>query len=350
LSKKNFIVTGGYGFIGSCLIKELLKDKNISVCNIDKLSYSSSEESINELDYKNYSFERIDITETQKIKKIIQEFKPDGIFNLAAETHVDRSIDSPEAFIQSNINGTFVMLNESYKYWRLLPEIKRDNFRFIQVSTDEVYGSLKDYETPFNEESPYKPNSPYSASKAASDHLVRSWVKTYSFPAIITNTCNNYGPWQFPEKLIPLVISKCLKGEKIPVYGSGLQIRDWIRVEDHVSGLIKVFDNGTLGEKYNIGAMSELKNIEVIHFICDILDQLEPEGYPYRDLIEFVDDRPGHDHRYGIDNSKIKSLGWDPAFSWENGLIDVIEWYLKNKNFLVSKGENIYSGERLGKL
>lgn len=347
---KNIIVTGGYGFIGSCLVKELLKDENVSVCNIDKLTYSSNIDSIDK-SCKNFSFIKGDISDTELLRSIFSDFQPDAIFNLAAETHVDRSIDNPYTFIKSNINGTFSLLYEGYNYWKLLPKDKKLNFKFIQISTDEVYGTLTKNDDPFDEDSLYRPNSPYSASKASADHLVRSWFKTYSFPSIITNTCNNYGPWQFPEKLIPLIISKCLKNEKIPVYGDGNQIRDWIRVEDNVSGLLKVLECGMIGEKYNIGANCELKNIDVVNDICTILDRLIPNiNYSYTKLIDFVDDRPGHDYRYAINNSKIKKLGWSQKYSWENGILETVKWYLDNKKFLLSNKKSGYSGERLGKL
>jgi len=350
LVNKNIIVTGGYGFIGSCLVKELLKDENVSVCNIDKLTYSSNKDSIDK-SCKNFSFIKGDISDTELLRSIFSDFQPDAIFNLAAETHVDRSIDNPYTFIKSNINGTFSLLYEGYNYWKLLPKDKKLNFKFIQISTDEVYGTLTKNDDPFDEDSLYRPNSPYSASKASADHLVRSWFKTYSFPSIITNTCNNYGPWQFPEKLIPLIISKCLKNEKIPVYGDGNQIRDWIRVEDNVSGLLKVLEYGMIGEKYNIGANCELKNIDVVNDICTILDRLIPNNnYSYTKLIDFVDDRPGHDYRYAINNSKIKKLGWSQKYSWENGILETIKWYLDNKKFLLSNKKSGYSGERLGKL
>jgi dTDP-glucose 4,6-dehydratase len=350
LVNKNIIVTGGYGFIGSCLVKELLKDENVSVCNIDKLTYSSNIDSIDK-SCKNFSFIKGDISDTELLRSIFSDFQPDAIFNLAAETHVDRSIDNPYTFIKSNINGTFSLLYEGYNYWKLLPKDKKLNFKFIQISTDEVYGTLTKNDDPFDEDSLYRPNSPYSASKASADHLVRSWFKTYSFPSIITNTCNNYGPWQFPEKLIPLIISKCLKNEKIPVYGDGNQIRDWIRVEDNVSGLLKVLECGMIGEKYNIGANCELKNIDVVNDICTILDRLIPNiNYSYTKLIDFVDDRPGHDYRYAINNSKIKKLGWSQKYSWENGILETVKWYLDNKKFLLSNKKSGYSGERLGKL
>jgi len=351
LKKNNFLVTGGYGFIGSCLVRELLKNQDNRICNIDKLSYSSSIDSIKPNGEDNYKFKKIDIVESNKIKEVISEFEPDYIIHLAAESHVDRSIDNPDQFIKSNINGTYNLLNEGYHYWKLLPDDKKLSFRFIHVSTDEVYGSLSEKESAFLENSVYKPNSPYSASKASSDHLVYSWYKTYSFPINIVNTSNNYGPWQFPEKLIPLVISKCLKGEKIPIYGNGLQIRDWIRVEDHVNGLLTVLDKGIIGEKYNIGANCEKTNLQVVHDICSILDEVIPnKEYKYNALINFVEDRPGHDQRYAINSNKLKNLGWNPSVSWEEGIKDAINWYLNNKNFLNLENNGTYSGERLGRL
>ncbi len=350
MSKKNIIVTGGYGFIGSCLIRELLKDGNLFVCNIDKLTYSSNIESVDSSN-ENYSFVKGDISDNKLLEKTFLDFQPDIIFNLAAETHVDRSIDNPDSFIKSNINGTYSLLFEGYKYWKLLSNVKKKNFRFIQISTDEVFGSLDKSENPFDENSLYKPNSPYSASKASADHLVRSWNKTYSFPSIITNTSNNYGPWQFPEKLIPLVITKCLKNKKIPVYGDGSQVRDWIRVEDHVTGLLSIMESGVVGEKYNIGANCQLRNIDVVNDICLAMDELSPKNEcSFKELINFVSDRPGHDFRYAINNNKIKKLGWSPKYSWKIGIFDTVKWYLDNKNFLLSTDKNGYSGERLGKL
>jgi dTDP-glucose 4,6-dehydratase len=351
LIKKRFLVTGGLGFIGSNLIRKLSLLKNIHICNIDKISYSSSKESLKDINTKNYSFEKINIANQIKVKEIIDNFRPDCVIHLAAESHVDRSIDDPSEFIKSNIVGTYTLLNESYQYWKSLKNSKKINFRFINVSTDEVYGSLSKNESSFTEESNYNPNSPYSASKASSDHLARSWHKTYSFPVITTNTCNNYGPWQFPEKLIPLVINKCINGKSIPVYGKGNQIRDWIRVEDHIDGLFKVIEKGKIGEKYNIGANCELSNIKVVKNICDYLDKVRPlKGKSYRRLIKYVKDRPGHDNRYAIDNKKILKLGWRPKYNWQHGISETIDWYLENYNFLESKTKKIYSGERLGRL
>ena len=351
LKKERFLITGGYGFIGSCLIRELINDDFFEICNIDKLSYSSNTKSFDPSSAKNYQFKKIDIADAKSINKAVIEFKPDYILHLAAETHVDRSIDGPTEFIQSNIIGTYNLLNSSYDYWKNLKSKKKDTFKFLYVSTDEIYGSLGASDNSFTEDSNYEPNSPYSATKAAGDHLVRAWNKTYSLPTIITNTCNNYGPWQFPEKLIPLVIKKCLYNESIPVYGNGEQIRDWIRVEDHVSGLLTVLRKGVNGEKYNIGSNCELTNIQVVTDICKVLDKLKPNlnNSSYLDLISFVEDRPGHDYRYSIDNKKVINLKWKPKFSWKKGLEDTIKWYLMNEEYLKNTNKN-YLGDRLGKL
>ena len=352
MKKKRYLITGGYGFIGSSLIRELISNNDVEICNIDKLTYSSNIKSIDHSITKNYQFKQIDIADSKLVDNTIIDFKPDYIFHLAAETHVDRSIDGPDEFIQSNIIGTYNLLNSSFNYWKDLVSKKKETFKFIYVSTDEVYGSLNSKESPFTEKSNYCPNSPYSASKAAGDHLVRSWYKTYSLPTIITNTSNNYGPWQFPEKLIPLVINKCLSNMPIPIYGNGKQIRDWIRVEDHVSGLLTVLKNGITGEKYNIGSNCELTNLQVVSSICKILDNLRPklDNSSYHELISFVEDRPGHDERYSIDNKKVLDLKWKPKFTWENGLLDTVSWYLKNESFLEKVNNKNYLGERLGKL
>ena len=341
---KKIIVTGGSGFIGSNLVNFLIKKKYF-VINIDKLSYSSSEESINELDYKNYSFEKIDITETQKIKKIIEEFKPDGIFNLAAETHVDRSIDSPEAFIQSNINGTFVMLNESYKYWRLLPEIKRENFRFIQVSTDEVYGDLLKGRS--DENYSYKPSSPYSATKAGADHLIKSYIRTYNLSALISNCCNNYGPNQFPEKLIPKLIFNILHNKPLPIYGHGKNSREWIYVQDHCEALLLILLKGKLGHNYNIGSGQNIKNVDIAKKLLGIAKRnLIKNGNKVK--ISFVKDRPGHDFRYALNSKKIfKELKWKSKIPLNKGLIKTFNWYKTNKSFF-SKTSKKQFDKRLG--
>lgn len=345
MKQDNYLITGGYGFIGSSLIRILLKNNN-NVCNIDKLTYSSNLNSLESYDKLNsYKFYKEDICDEDSIYKIIKKQKPSKIIHLAAETHVDRSIDNPSNFIKSNIMGTYSILNSSYKYWNSLGIKEKSNFKVLIVSTDEVYGSLTSDQKTFDEDSPYKPNSPYSASKAASDHLGRAWFKTYDMPIIITNTSNNYGPWQFPEKLIPLTILKCINNEKIPIYGNGKQIRDWIFVDDHSNGILSAIQNGKIGEKYNISSENELMNIDVVKNICTILDRLFPSNIgKYAELISFVDDRPGHDTRYGLDNKKIKTLGWDPMVKWQEGLEMTIKWYLQNKDFL-SK----YSGDRLGR-
>ena len=348
---KRYLITGGLGFIGSNLIRKLSLFKNVHICNIDKISYSSSKEALKGIKTKNYSFKKINIANQTKVCQIIDNFKPDCIIHLAAESHVDRSIDDPSEFIKSNIVGTYNLLNESYKYWKSLKKNKKINFRFINVSTDEVYGSLSKKENSFTEDSNYNPNSPYSASKASSDHLARSWYKTYSFPIITTNTCNNYGPWQFPEKLIPLTINKCLGKKKIPIYGDGKQIRDWIYVDDHIEGIKKIIQKGIIGENYTIGSHCELTNFEVVTTICDLLDELKPDANNvYRNLIEYVEDRPGHDKRYAINSDKVRSLGWNPIFTWKDGIEKTIKWYLDNSDFLESKNRQVYSGERLGKL
>tara|TARA_B100001057_G_scaffold251168_2_gene251419 strand:+ start:4120 stop:5169 length:1050 start_codon:yes stop_codon:yes gene_type:complete len=344
------LITGGCGFIGSCLIRSLSKNSNIKILNIDNLTYASNTNATETTDESNYELIKADISKINEIKGIFTDFKPNAVFHLAAETHVDRSIDGPSSFIDTNILGTYNLLEESFSYWKDLDTENKKIFRFIHISTDEVYGALDHKDNPFKEESNYRPNSPYSASKASADHLARAWYKTYQLPVIITNTSNNYGPWQFPEKLIPLTINKCLKREKIPVFGNGKQIRDWIRVEDHVSGLLHILDNGKTGEKYNIGSNCEIENIEVINSICNIFNEIMPiENFLYNELINFVEDRPGHDFRYSIDSSKIKKLGWKPLFSWELGIKHTVEWYLDNKNYL-NLNEKNYSGERLGKL
>ena len=349
MSNKVYLITGGCGFIGSCLIRELLKDDNIKVINIDKLSYASNPSAIGEVSKDNYIFYHKDISDRKSITNVIKDHNPHCIINLAAESHVDRSIDGPEVFIKSNITGTFNILDLSYQYWLDLGEDLKNKFKFIHISTDEVYGTLKAHEEPFIEESAYKPNNPYSASKASSDHLVRAWYETYNFPSIITNTTNNYGPWQFYEKLIPLVITKCLNEQPIPVYGDGKQVRDWIHVEDHISGIMTVISKGLAGEKYNIGSNNEIENITVVNSICSLLDNLMSfeEGH-HSKLIQFVKDRPGHDQRYALNNKKIFSLGWKPQIKWEDGIKTTVEWYLKNKDYLNPNKKDSYSGERLG--
>ena len=311
-----YLVTGGAGFIGSAVVRNLILNTDNQVINLDKLTYAGNLDCLSQIESNpRYQFYHGDITDEKTVSSIIQKHRPDIIMHLAAETHVDRSIHGPSDFIQTNIVGTFTLLDAALEYWAGLDAYKKDKFRFHHVSTDEVFGTLGE-EGLFVESSPYEPNSPYSASKASSDHLVRAWNKTYGLPVLITNCSNNYGPYQFPEKLIPLVIMNALNGKFIPVYGNGLQVRDWLYVEDHANALLTVASKGRVGETYNIGGHNELTNISLVQATCDILDKLVPnqkKGFSYRDLIRFVDDRPGHDLRYAIDASKIKNeLGWEP--------------------------------------
>lgn len=353
---KTIFVTGGAGFIGSATIRLALKIENFRIVNIDKLTYSGNLNSIpSDLQHENYFFEKIDICDRSALKDLFNKYKPDGVIHLAAESHVDRSIDDPSSFIQSNIIGTYNLLEESREYLNLIYKNNKNDYRFHHVSTDEVYGDLSMEDSSFTEVSRYIPSSPYSASKASSDHLVRSWGKTYEIPVIITNCSNNYGPYHYPEKLIPHVILSALNGKKIPVYGNGEQIRDWLYVEDHARALLNVFNNGLPGETYNIGGNCELKNIDVVNKICRIMDKLVSKK-PHKiksfiELIEFVQDRPGHDKRYSIDNSKIlKELGWKPEETFETGIIKTINWYLDNKNWWQEIVNKNYDFNRLGKI
>ncbi len=330
------LVTGGYGFIGSNLVKKLLSSKNLSIYNIDKLGYASNstyiEDSIDESNKNNYHFFELDLVQEKELEIVFNNIKPDLVMHLAAESHVDRSISSSRIFIESNIIGTYNLLESSRKYYEGLNVDEKSKFRFHHISTDEVFGSLGETGT-FSEETPYDPRSPYSASKASSDHLVRSWYHTYNLPIIITNCSNNYGPWQFPEKLIPLTTLKAINSEKIPIYGNGSNVRDWLYVEDHVEALILSARKGEIGETYCIGGFGERTNLEVVEKICDILDNLIPKSFKHKDLISFVKDRKGHDKRYSINSKKIQSeLNWAPQYSFDNGLLKTVEWYLKNKN------------------
>jgi len=340
------LLTGGAGFIGSALVRNLMNQGDHTVINIDKLTYAGNLESLEFKDTKkNYHFHRVDICSKEKVTEIFDHYKPDCLLNLAAESHVDRSIGGPESFIKTNILGTFNLLEVSRNYWDSLG-IKKGNFKFLHISTDEVYGDLSAEDDPFNESNPYSPSSPYSSSKASSDHLVRAWHRTYGLPILITNCSNNYGPYQFPEKLIPNTIVSAIQGKPIPIYGSGEQIRDWLFVDDHVRALMKVLKNGTIGETYNIGGGNELKNIEVVNHICSLLDQHnldKPDGYnTHKEFIEFVKDRPGHDNRYAIDASKIiQELNWTPLFDFEKGIEKTVLWYLNNSSWW----KRIFSGE-----
>jgi dTDP-glucose 4,6-dehydratase len=353
---KKFIITGGCGFIGSALIRQIIKFTNHKVINIDKLTYAGNLESLKEI--KNnikYCFSKTDITDAKKVNKLLNEYKPDIIIHLAAETHVDRSIDDSKKFIETNILGTHVLLEEARKYWITLIGNKKKKFRFHHVTTDEVYGDLDNTAHPFTENSHYAPSSPYSASKASSDHLVRAWHRTFSFPILITNCSNNYGPYQFPEKLIPLIILNAIEGKKLPIYGNGKQIRDWLYVEDHAKALLHVALNGRVGESYNIGGQSELKNIEVVRTICKILDELKPSKFKnvkkYEQLISYVNDRPGHDKRYAIDISKIKkNLKWHPEETFVTGIKKTVMWYLDNIMWCNKVKSGKYKGQRLGKI
>ena len=343
------IVTGGAGFIGSSLIRMIINETEHEVLNIDKLTYAGHLESLESiLDSNRYQFEQVDICNAEEINRIFNEFQPDAIMHLAAESHVDRSIDGSAEFINTNVNGTHTLLEEAKQYWKDLERNKKVNFRFLHVSTDEVYGELGD-EGFFTEETPYDPRSPYSSSKASSDHLVRAWHHTYGLPTMITNCSNNYGPYQFPEKLIPVVILKALQGGEIPVYGSGENVRDWLYVDDHARALLKVVQDGQPGETYNIGGHNEKQNIEVVHTICDTLDELVPKESKYKEQISFVTDRPGHDFRYAIDASKIEhELGWVPKETFDSGIKKTIQWYLVNIDWCEAVTENNFSLERLG--
>lgn len=354
--KKTILVTGGAGFIGSALVRHIVSETIHKVVNIDKLSYSGNLESLELIkDSNSYIFEKVDICDQKKISNVFKKYKPDLVIHLAAESHVDRSIDSPREFIETNIVGTYNLLEESKRYWQKLKDIKKEDFRFLHVSTDEVYGDLKTSKNLFSEETAYNPSSPYSASKASSDHLVRAWHRTYNLPILITNCSNNYGPFQFPEKLIPHMILNALSLKELPVYGDGSQIRDWLFVDDHVRALLNVGFNGKIGETYNIGGSNEIQNIEVVQKICKILDELVPienEVFnSYSDLITYVKDRPGHDLRYAIDSKKIKNeLGWTPNENFDSGMKKTVSWYLNNKRWSEKIQSRSYQLQRLGKI
>ena len=364
------LVTGGAGFIGSSVIRYVIRNTLDEVVNVDKLTYAGNLESLADVSKNTrYYFEQVDICDRAEVDRVLVEHKPDAIMHLAAESHVDRSIDGPAAFIETNIVGTYTLLEAARHYWKGLEEQRRNNFRFHHISTDEVYGDLAESahnnehlgrieisETRqpnalplFTEQTPYAPSSPYSASKASSDHLARAWQRTYDLPVLITNCSNNYGPYHFPEKLIPLVILNALENKPLPVYGKGDQIRDWLYVEDHARALYKVVTEGTPGETYNIGGHNEKQNLEVVQTICDILQELRPHENNYRDLITHVKDRPGHDLRYAIDASKIqRELGWSPEETFESGIRKTVKWYLNNLDWCQRVQDGSYQRERLG--
>jgi len=346
---KKILVTGGAGFIASALIRHLIKTTDYQILNLDKLTYAGNLESLKEVsDSRNYQFVQGDICDFGLVASLFNDFQPDAVMHLAAESHVDRSIDGPAEFIQTNIVGTYNLLNCAKNYWQDLPEDKKNAFRFQHISTDEVYGSLRESGL-FEETTPYDPRSPYSASKASSDHLVMAWFHTYKLPVLITNCSNNYGPYHFPEKLIPLVILNALDGKDLPVYGKGDNIRDWLYVDDHAKALALVLEKGVPGETYNVGGSNERTNLEVVETICGILDELRPKEKAYREQIVFVKDRPGHDKRYAIDATKLKKqLGWKPEENFETGIRRTIQWYLDNKWWWGPIREAKYSGERLG--
>ena len=344
-------MTGGAGFIGSAVVRKLVTETDVTVVNLDKLTYAGNLESIEPVSHSpRYHFEHLDICDASGVRRVLERFQPDAIIHLAAETHVDRSIDGPGEVIQTNVFGTYTLLQEALLYWRGLPRAKQDSFRFHHVSTDEVYGSLGESGY-FTEDTPYAPNSPYSASKAASDHLVRAWNQTYDLPVVTSNCSNNYGPYQFPEKLIPLITFNALEGKPLPIYGTGDNIRDWLYVDDHADALFKVLTQGRVGETYIIGGGNEQTNLQVVRSICALLDELRPESpnVPHESLIEFVADRPGHDKRYAIDATKFqREIGWRPRETFASGLKKTAQWYLSNPAWCQHVSDGSYRRERLG--
>lgn len=348
------LITGGAGFIGSAVIRHIIRNTGDSVVNLDKLTYAGNLESLASVaDDPRYTFEQADICDRAALDRIFAQHRPDAVMHLAAESHVDRSIDGPAAFIETNIVGTYTLLEAARAYYRRMPSEKQAAFLFHHISTDEVYGDLHGTDDLFTETTPYAPSSPYSASKASSDHLVRAWQRTYGLPAVVTNCSNNYGPYHFPEKLIPLMILNALAGKPLPVYGNGMQVRDWLFVEDHARALYTVITQGKAGETYNIGGHNEQTNLKVVETICTLLEELMPQKpsgvTAYRDLITFVEDRPGHDARYAIDAAKIgRELGWKPQETFESGLRKTVAWYLDNRSWWQHILDGSYRLERLG--
>jgi dTDP-glucose 4,6-dehydratase len=344
------LVTGGAGFIGSALVRQLIADAGVRVINLDKLTYAGNLASLAPVQADpRHIFVQGDICDADVVRGLFDRYAPETIFHLAAESHVDRSIDGPGVFVQTNVVGTFILLHEALRYWRTLDADRQRAFRFVHVSTDEVFGSLGPSGL-FSESSPYDPSSPYSASKAGADHLARAWHRTYGLPVIVTNCSNNYGPYQFPEKLVPLMIRMALRGAPLPVYGTGMNVRDWLFVDDHARALRVVAERGVAGETYNVGGENERTNLEVVQAICAVLDELRPDAAgPYARLITFVPDRPGHDHRYAIDASKLRAtLGWAPHEDFVTGLRRTVEWYLANSAWVDQVTSGAYRGERLG--
>lgn len=350
------LVTGGAGFIGSAVVRNIIENTSDEVIVVDNLTYAGNLESLAVIsDNPRYDFEQVNICDRAALDVLFAKYKPDAVMHLAAESHVDRSIDGPAAFIETNVVGTYTLLESTRQYWNTLSQDAKQAFRFHHISTDEVYGDLEGTDDLFTETTPYAPSSPYSASKASSDHLVRAWLRTYGLPTIVTNCSNNYGPYHFPEKLIPLIILNALAGKPLPVYGKGDQIRDWLFVEDHARALYKVVTEGEVGETYNIGGHNERKNIDVVTTICSLLEELvpnKPQGVAkYTDLITYVKDRPGHDLRYAIDASKIeRELGWTPEETFESGIRKTVEWYLNNETWWQRVLDGSYAGERLGSI
>ena len=349
--KLKVLVTGGSGFIGSAVIRFVIRDTDVRVVNVDKLTYAATPDALGEIEEDpRYAFEKVDICDGPALRRVFAEHRPDALMHLAAESHVDLSIDNPAAFIETNVLGTYTLLETACAYWKDLEGAAQRRFRFHHISTDEVYGSLGDTGL-FTEQTPYRPNSPYSASKAGSDHLVRSWHCTFGLPVVTSNCSNNYGPYQFPEKLIPLMTINALEGEPLPVYGGGENVRDWLYVEDHARALWMVLTKGQPGETYNVGGDAEMRNIDVVGMICDLVDELSPRpgAAPSRRLITFVQDRPGHDLRYAIDAAKIRrELGWKPRETFSSGLRRTVAWYLEHQDWWDKIRDRTYDGSRLG--